>query len=127
MDNSIDRNNNEFDDSVSDSNIERNYSHLRRRNNVPLKNAQNFHRKIIAGDTMMKRSLSLCSVRTYTRNLATDVMCDDNVSDVTDHDDVVQFEHDALHNDFRRFVISNRSGTRNFVINPLFEENTTEC
>lgn len=88
------------------------------------------------GDVPLKRSRSLCSVRSYgfrkrfNRNVGNGT---DSLSIVFDENPqhkhkpqggqtIAQLERDSLHSDIRRSSFSSRRGTRNFVINPLYTE-----
>lgn len=69
------------------------------------------------GSGEIKRSMSLCSLRTY--EMKNNEIIKNRLSD---RNTFAQFEKDALHSDIRRNSFSSRSGTKNFVLNPLFDE-----
>lgn len=86
-------------------------------------------------DVPLKRSHSLCSVRTYgLRKRFNRSDCDiDSSSNIfyekPQHkhqpqggQTIAQLERDTLLNDIRRNSFSSRRGTRNFVINPLYKD-----
>lgn len=108
------------DDSVSD--LELYYNRKRCRNaHMPkyltLKPKNESYSLINNGSGEMKRSMSLCSLRTYemkNNEIIKNRLNERNI--------FAKFEEDALHSDIRRNSFSSRSGTRNFVLNPLFDE-----
>lgn len=96
-------------------------------------------------DVQLKRSQSVCSVRTGIRNLQmkrNDLIATSLSTLVDQHTEkppqpndrrlpggptVAQLERDTLHSNIWRNSLSSRRGTRNFVINPLYNElNSTE-
>lgn len=91
----------------------------------------------------LKRSQSLCSVRTYgirkrlnQYGILRDVgLCGSPSNIYTEQDSshhqpyrpecnrvIAQLERDTLHNDIRRNSFSSRRGTKHFVLNPLYDE-----
>lgn len=98
-----------------------NYSQLYAKNQMNLLNIKSF-------DSNMKRSMSLCSIRTYMRS-ANELNDNGNIVSGNQQNEsvVAHIERNALHSDIRRNSFSSRNGTRNFVINPLFDENGTDC
>lgn len=107
------------DDSVSDLDIY--YNHKRvKHSRVPkyysLK-ARTDHRSLKVNN---KRSMSLCSL-SDDNGVPNPNKNNNNLArpDVN----VAQIEKTALHNDIRRCSFSSRTGTNNFVVNPLFDEN----
>lgn len=84
----------------------------------------------------LKRSQSVCSVRTFhlgrrlnDHNIDED-SCKYQMYRQRQHEDqsqqngqvITQLERDTLYNDIRRYSFSSRRGTKNFVINPLYNE-----
>lgn len=108
------------DDSVSDLDIY--YNHKRvKHSRVPkyysLK-ARTDHRSLKVNN---KRSMSLCSLSDD--NGVPNRKNNNNNNLARPDVNVAQIEKTALHNDIRRCSFSSRTGTNNFVVNPLFDEN----
>lgn len=116
------------------------YAHLPKRMTFGMSNTMRMQLPI--NDVPLKRSHSLCSMRTYgirkrfNRNDYADSAeyTFDQVGEKPQHNHqphggqiIAQLERDTLHNDIRRNSFSSRRGTQNFVINPLYsDQNTTE-
>lgn len=122
-------------DSVSD--IEIIFNRKQTRYAVTL--ARNVRKKWPPADALLKRSMSLCSVRTYAHNardgdfhMHTGTNTTHNTSSNCSLDQLApvksigQIEEQALHSDIRRCSFRSRNGTNNFVVNPLFDENGNE-
>lgn len=112
-------------DSVSD--IEIIFNRKQTLNAVTL--TRNVPKKWPPADALLKRSMSLCSVRAYahtgtdtTHNTSSNCSLDQ----LAPVKSIGQIEQQALHSDIRRCSFRSRNGTNNFVVNPLFDENGTE-
>lgn len=122
-------------DSVSD--IEIIFNRKQSRNAVTL--ARNVRKKWPAADALLKRSMSLCSVRTYAHNVhdgnirmhtgthgTPNTTSNCSLDQLAPAKSIGQIEEQALHSDIRRCSFRSRNGTNNFVVNPLFDGNGTE-
>lgn len=94
-------------------------------------------------NTLPKRSVSVCSIRSYANkalngsgrstmhsSISTNSMHngDSNYSldRLTPFKSIGQIEEEALHSDIRRCSFRSRNGTNNFVVNPLYNDCTNE-
>lgn len=136
-------NNYEANDSVSDldsfyssrSEIQCRYRYAHLPKSLTLRTNETMKKESHISDSQLKRSHSLCSIRTYGlrkqfyRNDCIDAL-ENNLDRKYEklkpnhqpHGDkmIAHLERDTLHRDIRRSSFSSRRGTRNFVINPLF-------
>lgn len=111
---------------------------LRMRKMAAMQSLESLHND----NPQLKRSHSLCSVRTYgiRKNLnhndtlantlgrpngKSRVIPQPNHQPPHGGQTIAQLERDTLHNDIYRNSFSSRRGTRNFVINPLYTEHNT--
>lgn len=121
-------------DSVSD--LEIIFNRIQASNTMPV--ARKVRNKWPPADALLKRSMSLCSMRTYAHKA---INGNDRGTHSTSHScrgsncsldqlaptkSIGQIEEQALHSDIRRFSFRSRNGTNNFVVNPLFDEYGTE-
>lgn len=99
---------------------------------------RNVRKKWPPVESLMKRSMSLCSVRSYANKAingndrrplhSSTYIGSSNCSldQLTPAKSIGQIEEQALHSDIRRCSFRSRNGTNNFVVNPLFDEYGTE-
>lgn len=111
-------------------------------NRKQTRNAVTLAQKWPPADMLLKRSMSLCSVRSYAnkaingndRNMHANIYSTHNgirssncsLDQLTPAKSIGQIEEQALHSDIRRCSFRSRNGTNNFVVNPLFDEYGTE-
>lgn len=124
-------------DSVSDLEIIFNRKHIRK--------AVTLSRKVRKpwppADSLLKRSMSLCSVRSFTyKAINKSDRMRSSIQSTASHNgsssncsldqlaprSIGQIEEQALRSDIRRCSFRSRNGTNNFVVNPLFDEYGTE-
>lgn len=78
----------------------------------------------------LKRSQSMCTLRSFPNKFNVDVNeahPQMNGKNVSNDSFIGQIERNALHSNVHRYAISSLNGTKNFVLNPLFDENGTDC
>lgn len=123
-------------DSVSD--LEIFFNRKQYRQAVTL--TRNIQNKWPASDLLLKRSMSLCSVRSYAhktingndreqhtvKHISTNASSHCSIDQLASTKSIGHVEQQALHNDIRRCSFRSRNGTNNFVVNPLFDEYGTE-
>lgn len=68
-----------------------------------------------------KRSMSVCSLTSVGSSMDSQAW---SWADDEDFKNIAQIERIALHNDIRRCSFRSRNGTSNFVMNPLFHDET---
>lgn len=123
----LDANNNDENDSVSELKINRNCNDKLASRVLTWNVKKSKHVYNDANELM--RSQSMRSLRSFNLevNQAHPYMNGKNNDSYNNNNLFGQIERNALHSNVRRYAISYLNGSKNFVINPLYDENGTDC